>query len=392
MDFNNKKILLINYHGSLGGAERQALGISKILTEKYNCEVYLLLVFSAFTTDDFKNYAEECKIKKILYFGEQYFLLKREFSFRNFRRLVWSLKYLNRLRNGLSSFKFDIIIPFLNAPSKLAYYLYKILPTVKFTFWHQLGLDSYSRDLFEWYAARKISCLIANAPNGIDLFKQVYPIEDKKCFVLPQYVSLEYSKLNSNSIRKKYKVPEDAILIGMIAHYREEKYHDLLLKVFKELEAEYSNIYLLFLGNRKNTSATENKFLKLEDKINESNLGLKVVLLSEKDVKEVLSILDIGVLVSRIEGMPNAVMEYMLYKLPVVATNHAGCKQLLGNDNRFLIKNEESQLFIALKDLIHSESLRFEEGMRNSKMLGKFTKENYIEDLNRIMNVILKTK
>jgi hypothetical protein len=44
MDLYNKKILLVIHQGNLGGAERQGLGISKILTTKYNCTVNVLVV------------------------------------------------------------------------------------------------------------------------------------------------------------------------------------------------------------------------------------------------------------------------------------------------------------------------------------------------------------
>ncbi len=44
MDLYNKKILLVIHQGYLGGAERQGLGISKILTTKYNCTVNVLVV------------------------------------------------------------------------------------------------------------------------------------------------------------------------------------------------------------------------------------------------------------------------------------------------------------------------------------------------------------
>jgi hypothetical protein len=69
MDFHNKNILIILHQGSLGGAERQGLGLSKILTEKYNCSVYLFLTFSEVKTKDFLDYEKECKIVDTFHFG-----------------------------------------------------------------------------------------------------------------------------------------------------------------------------------------------------------------------------------------------------------------------------------------------------------------------------------
>ena len=47
-------MLLIMHYGSLGGAERQGLGLAKFLTEEYQCEMSLLLTFSDELQPDFK--------------------------------------------------------------------------------------------------------------------------------------------------------------------------------------------------------------------------------------------------------------------------------------------------------------------------------------------------
>ena len=83
MDLYNKKILLVIHQGNLGGAERQGLGISKILTTKYNCTVNVLLTYSPETTVEFEHFAKECQVQNILHFGGGYLLLKREFSYKN---------------------------------------------------------------------------------------------------------------------------------------------------------------------------------------------------------------------------------------------------------------------------------------------------------------------
>ena len=52
---------------------------------------------------------------------------KIEFSIKNLKRFKWSIQYLLKMRKGLLPYKYDIIIPFLNFPSKVAFYLYKLL-------------------------------------------------------------------------------------------------------------------------------------------------------------------------------------------------------------------------------------------------------------------------
>lgn len=385
MDLKNKNILLVIHQGQLGGAERQGLGISKLLTNDNNCNVDLLLTFSGNMSNDFKDFAKTCNIRNIYHFGKPYLVFRREFSYRNFKRLIWSLKYLFRLRKGLRNNDYDIIIPFLNFPSKVAYYLYKLLPTVKFTFWHQLGLDTLSLDIFESIAAKNIPCVIGNASNCLDMFKSPYKIDPKKLNVLPQYITMEHKNGNKNELRAKYLIPQEAIVIGMIAHFREEKLFGLLLNAFRILCEKHDNIYLVLLGGKNISSATMQKFKTLKDRIDEEQMTSKISLLSGLMPEDVLNCIDIGVLVSRIEGMPNVVMEYMLYGLPVVATKHPGCIQLLG-ESKFLIENKEVDLCNKLDELILSEPLRYTEGEINSKKIKRFNMEAYVKNLESIMN------
>jgi glycosyltransferase involved in cell wall biosynthesis len=266
-----------------------------------------------------------------------------------------------------------------------------MLPSVQFTFWHQLGLDKNSLDVFESLAVNNIPCVIGNASNCLDMFKNIYSVNPEKLNVLPQYLTMEYEAGDKQLLKTKYKIPHEAIVIGMVAHYREEKYHDLVLNVFEKLNKKHSNIALVFLGNKNNTPNMLEKFNGLEEKVKVNKLNSKVNILSDIKVEDVLNILDIGVLMSRIEGMPNAVMEYMLYGLPVVATNHPGCIELL-KDSSFLISNHEEQLFDALNLLILSKEERKLEGSKNSERIKAYNMESYLERLRIIMNKTLTKK
>ncbi len=385
MDFKNKNILLIIHQGQLGGAERQGLGIAGILTENYNCNVDLLLTFSGTMNREFEEVAEKCQIRNIFHFGKSYLYLPKGFSINNARRLKWSLEYLMLARKELKPFHYDILIPFLNFPSKLSFFLYKLLPSVKFTFWHQLGYDKITGDYFERIAVKNIPCVIANAENGLDMFKNVYKVNPEKLFVLPQYLSLDYLNGAGKELRTRLDIQDEAIVIGMIAHYRPEKLHWLLLNAFIDILKFHKNIHLIFLGSKEISKTSLGKYTSLSNAIEEFNLNSNVSILSGERVEDVLNILDIGVLVSEIEGMPNAVMEYMLYGLPVICTNHPGCKTLLGS-SEFLIKNSKKDLSDALQRLIESPSLRVEEGVENEKKIKFFDKESYIKKLEEIMN------
>lgn len=389
MNLANKRILLILHEGALGGAQRQALGLGRYLAQECNCNVDLLLTFSDKTTVEFDDYVKECSINKVLHFGTPYLILQREFSIKNLKRLKWSVEYLLNLRKGVKEHKPEIIIPFLNFPSKVSYYLYKLVPSVKFTFWHQLGLDTVSLDIFESIAVNNIPCVIGNAPNCLDMFKKEYILEERKLNVLPQYITLERVDKNRNELRQKYNIPDNKIVIGMIAHFRYDKYHDLLLDVFIRIKEKYPLAHLLFLGNKDNNQSSKDKFINLEERIERHNLKNDVTLLTNEDVIDVLNVINIGALISLIEGTPNAVMEYMLYGLPVIASNHPGCIGLL-RESPYLIENKEEIIYEKLALLVESEELRQIEGQKNLERIKEYDIPTYVEKLEAIISKSIK--
>ncbi|HLF51223.1 glycosyltransferase [Flavobacterium sp.] len=389
MNLSNKRVLLILHEGALGGAQRQALGLGRYLSQECNCKVDLLLTFSDKTTKEFDEYLEQCSINKVMHFGKPYLFVKKEFSIRNLKRFKWTIQYLLKLRKGLIEHQPEIIIPYLNFPSKVAFYLYKLLPSAQFTFWHQLGLDSLSMDIMESIAVNNTPCVIGNAPNCLEMFNNEYHIDKGKLNILPQNVTLERVDLDKKEIRKKFNIPEDSIVISMIAHFRYDKYHDLVLDVFTKLQKKYPLAHLLFLGNKENKQDSYDKFIHLGNRIEENNLRHRVTLLSNEEVNEVLNIIDIGVLISLTEGTPNVVMEYMLYGLPVVASNHPGCIGLL-RESSFLVENNENTIYEKLSILIESKNLRDAEGIKNLGKIKEYDVVTYVNKLEKIINKTIK--
>lgn len=381
--FQNKNVVILIKDAILGGAERQALGFAKYLKEQFNCSVSIVVTYSNNQSDEFRDFLYEIGIDKLHYFGEPSLSIKREFSINNIKKGIRALRYLIRITLGIRKLKPDVLVPFMNGPSKIAALIYKYTGA-KTTFWHQLGLEVCFYDWLEKIAVSKSPIIIANATNGLEIFRDHYKVPEQKLFVLPQYVSLKKQELDKDLLKSALEIPKDTIVIGMIAHYREEKYQELLIEAFSDI-AINCNVHLILLGNKDNNVNTLAKYNKLEGLIKQLNLGEKVSLLSGVDVHEVLNILDIGVLVSEIEGTPNVVMEYMLYGLPVIASNHKGCCVLL-DDSSFLIPNDKNILVKKMEELLTNGDLRREEGTKNAVKIRQNSAENYFEKLQIILN------
>src|SRR5207248_8996951 len=70
-----------------------------------------------------------------------------------------------------------------------------------------------------------------------------------------------------------------------------------------------------------------------EDQVRTLGLGEIFVFLGHRaDIPQLLSCCDIGVLASKSEGLPNAVLEYMAAGLPVIATTVGGVPEIIENE------------------------------------------------------------
>lgn len=387
MEFQNKNVLIALQRGTLGGAERQAFGLAKFLIEEKKCNVDLLITSSNKMTQDFEIAFLDAGIKQMYFFGEPYLTLRNEWSLKNLKRLRWSIQYLLKLRTGLKGQKHEVLIPFLNFPSKLCFYLYKILPNAKYTFWHQLGLDTWKYDFAEYLSVKNVPCIIGNAENCFEVFINKYKLKREKMHLLPQHITLKRKTLDSESLKLKFGIPQDKLVFGVIAHFAEFKYHDLAYSVFKKLNVKYPNTHMVLMGNSENDEIAHNIYIKLKKSIEKDNFELNVTLLSNESVTEVLNVLDVGMLLSLTEGTPNVVMEYMLYGLPVIASNHPGCNALL-TESKFLINdNCENEIYNAMEKLITCDQLRNEEGINNSEKIKEYNVKDYVSNLEKILTL-----
>ena len=139
---------------------------------------------------------------------------------------------------------------------------------------------------------------------------------------------------DKDKFRKQFNIIDDEIAIGILAVLRQFKRHDLFLKMAKAIIEKYPSKKFVFIiagdGPQKNS---------IQKIINDLNLTSKVKLLGHVDkVAELLSALDMLVLSSDSkEGVPQSVMQGLLMKKSVVATNSGSTQDLLINNNFQLV-------------------------------------------------------
>jgi glycosyltransferase involved in cell wall biosynthesis len=137
------------------------------------------------------------------------------------------------------------------------------------------------------------------------------------------------------------------VVVGSLTH---RKGQDICINALKRLIDRNINISMIFVG--------DGNFRKeLEEVVTYYGLGGYVIFKGNiEDVPKLLYDCDIGVLMSRREGMPNSVMEYMAASLPVVVSDLPGIRELVQDKISGFVVDQESdeQLAERLMELTHN--------------------------------------
>lgn len=181
---------------------------------------------------------------------------------------------------------------------------------------------------------------------------------------LPNGVTVKQPKLlpakAKNAIKNKLGLKEKVILhFGRLSH---EKNVDLLIKSFYLLAKKHQNVSLFIIGDgptRKKLSTLVKK-LKIEKEVIFTGFMEHQTLISSG----ILSVGDIFATASTMENNPMAVLEAMMFGLPIVGVKQAGLIELISS-NGFLVKPGD------IKEMAEKEEkILFDEKL-SSQMRGK---------------------
>jgi glycosyltransferase involved in cell wall biosynthesis len=328
-----------------GGAERQVSYLAHYLQQQ-SCKV--TVVYFGTKVQEAARWFEDHGIRLVpIGFNEKQILNSDKTITGRLRKMRLLLKMIMFFRK----LKPDALLPFTYEPNILIGRYWKYTGA-QCCFWNQRDVGLYfTGSDFENKALRNCSAWIANSPASAAFLYQSGIITVD---IIP----------NAVAVIPKTVVPDQTSLrVVMVGNLHVNKDHLTLLKAWKQVVKQFQgqNLQLLLAGGKGNSEEAVKQFIQ------EHQLESTVQLMgSVSNIPALLSTASIGVLSSRAEGLPNAVLEYMASGLPVVATDNEGCRFALGNDYPFLCEIEdEVQLFQFLAELIQSSELRRQWGERN---------------------------
>lgn len=145
-------------------------------------------------------------------------------------------------------------------------------------------------------------------------------------------------------LRALFDVPEDHLMLTMVAEMNINKRHGFALEVARVLHHRHAPVTIVFVG----TGPLEGR---LREQVREQGLSDVVQFAGVRhDMPEVLAATDLLMLVSEREGLPRSILEALACGTPAVGTATRGITDAIGDDSLIAPKNDP----VALAEIVIS--------------------------------------
>lgn len=210
-------------------------------------------------------------------------------------------------------------------------------------------------------------------------------VEESKIVIIPSGVDYTYFDPKRSEIVKKAAMLRNdlnlnnKIVIGYVGRLAPQKGLTYLISAIKQVQKKHPNIVLLLVGEgpQKAKLETMSKNLKIET----------IFTGWQADVSPFYAIMDIFVLPSLYEGLPNVILEAMAMERSVIATNVGGNGDLIENGlNGYLVPSRNVDLLARrILTLCEKNDLRAVMGSANRKKIQQlFTWDRVIEQVEAV--------
>jgi glycosyltransferase involved in cell wall biosynthesis len=213
------------------------------------------------------------------------------------------------------------------------------------------GIVSSRRDLshFDWYQGKRRLWLRRIQNLGGAILTNATPIRDaliaedgfapEKLHVIHNGVDTEKFQLGRDGRGRLFPGAGQGKLVVVVGNmHTDVKGHPWLIAAATAVVSEFPSTRFVLVGDGEQRSSFEDQVERLGLKVSFFFLGRR------DDVAEILACCDIAVLPSRVEGLPNAVLEYMAAGLPTIATKVGGNAELIEDQvTGLLVPPEDSQ-------------------------------------------------
>ena len=341
-----------------GGAERMAINIANALSEVEGVSSFLVATR--------RSGPLESNIDE-----------KVSYTILNKRKSV-DIGFLQRLRRFCADQNIEII----HAHSTSFFYaaLVKMMrPKIKLV-WH----DHYGKS--ELLSERKVGHLkrmsrYFDAVISVNEILMVWAREElksKQCFFLKNFVVPTTSNAPFEPLKGK-----EGFRIVCMANLRPQKDHINLLKAYILVKKRFPEASLHLLGKDFEDQYSED----IRNFIKDHRIKDVWILGSQKNIPALLDMATIGVLSSKSEGLPLALLEYGMQHLPVVVTDVGDCANVIQDNGQLVSPGDPIELAEAMQYYLEDKTKRKSDAaLFHKRVVDNFSEHNFVKQLVKIYN------
>ncbi|MCX6766775.1 MAG: glycosyltransferase [Candidatus Moranbacteria bacterium] len=218
--------------------------------------------------------------------------------------------------------------------------------------------------------ANKCDAVIVPTPSVGEIVKK-WGVTNKNIIAIPTGVEeKQFATPDRESVREKYNINSDEILLFVMTRLTEEKNMEFLVDAVLDILKKNNNAKFMICGDG---NIKEN----LIRKVAEAGLADKVIfigIVSDSEKKNYYAAGDIFVYASKSETQGMVLTEAMYSQLPIVAVRAIGvCDVVEDGKTGFLVSEDKKEFANAAQKLIDDENMRKNFG----EEAGRMARENY---------------
>jgi glycosyltransferase involved in cell wall biosynthesis len=216
-------------------------------------------------------------------------------------------------------------------------------------------------------------------------------VPSSRCSLVHNAIDATYFRRNlvKARLREKLGLPADRVIVGAVGRLSREKGFDVLTSAVRALLRSGHRVHLIIVGDGPERDSLMQLISSLGCDDHVQLLGYR------SDVIELFHCMDMFVLSSLREALPNVVLEAMAMEVPVVATRVAGVPDVIQDqENGLLVDPGDSQaLAAAIEQLIRSPSWRHRlSGAARATIEQRFSFEERMKKIRQIYESVLNRR
>ena len=201
--------------------------------------------------------------------------------------------------------------------------------------------------------------------------------------------SMHKSAISKEDLLREWNIPVKARIIGVIGNIRRWKGQHVAIESMKHVVKKHPEVRCLLIGEISNREFDKEYLKYLENMVAEYGLDKNIIFTGyRKDVLDILSAFDILVHTSIFpEPLGRVVFEGMVFRKPVIATNHGGPAEIIvDGESGFLVPPGDARsLFGKINFLLENEDVSKTVGEKARKRVEEtFSIEGNVKNLEKI--------